>query len=175
MPLELAREETIIIANVAKGIGSIAMDFNAFRYYEPSSSNPPVGIPPVGTDLGAANFAYTMPGDSWTVFSVELTNFDESKKDIILYSTSCIWLLSPPTSAGAVKGDTWYITRVVDHKLAIFTPQVLRYNDPTTVYFGAWYGKSVADSVTAVNILLFGEIDGNDYGQNVPFVSIYID
>jgi len=174
VPLEEKEEKEIIIAEVAQGIGAISMDFAAFRYYEPPAGNPPAGAPPLGTDLGSAKYTFIMPSDKWTVFAVKLTNLDRSRKNITLNERSCIWLLSPPTSAGAIKGDTWYITRVVDNKLASFTPRVLKYNTPTTVYFGAWFAKNTANSITAVNILLFGTIGDNDYGQNIPFVSIYV-
>jgi hypothetical protein len=171
--VNLAETQSVIIANVALGIGSISMNLKIFRYYE-LPGNPPASFPPVGTDLGSARYTFTIPGKKWTVFGVELTNFDESRKDITLYAYSCIWVLSPPDSAGAVKGDTWYITRVENNKLATFTPQVLKYNTPTTVYFGAWYGRNTAGSITAVNILLFGKLGDSDYGQNIPFISLFI-
>ena len=171
IPLE--KELGVIIAQLAQGIGSISMTFATFRYYE-LPGNPPANPPPLGTDIGSPKYNFTMPSNKWIVFGVELTNLDESREDITLYEKSCIWLLSPPDSAGAIKGDTWYITRVVGNKLSSFTPQVLKYGSRTMVYFGVCYGKSIANSITAVNILLFGKRGSTDYGQNLPFVAMNV-
>ena len=176
VPLELKRVEKIIVASVAEGIGAISMNFDTFSYYNPPGTSLPT-VPSLGTDLGNATHSFNLPSLEWIVFAVELTNLDESGKNITLYESSCIWLLAPPDSQGGVKGDTWYITRVANNKLASFSPQVLEYDTSTMIYFGPYYARkstSPPGYITAVNILLFGTIGNDDYGQNIPFISIYI-
>jgi hypothetical protein len=36
-------------------------------------------------------------------------------------------------------------------------------------------GKQFVGYSAAVNLILLGKIDGEEYGQNIPFVSVYVE
>lgn len=158
VPVE--KEEDITVAQVAQGIGSINMDFRTFRYYEVTDNQ-----------LGLEKFSFSIPGKKDTVFGVYLTNLDESRRPLNLSSHSCIWLIIPGSSTSA----SWPITKVEDNTILTFDFQVLEYRKPTLVFFGKTKPSQLADNIAAVNILLYGTIGGDDYGQNIPFISVYVE
>jgi len=150
----------IIVAQVAQGIGSITMEFKTFRYY----------VVPANNSLGKAFFNFTIPGDKDTVFGIYLTNLDETKKNINLTRYSCVWLIIP----GSSTSQSWSIAKVVSGRLVAFDFQVLEYGEPTLVYFGKTKASNLKGNIAAVNILLYGKIGSDDYGQNLPFISVYV-
>jgi len=159
IPLETA--SGIIIAELAQGIGSISMEFKIRHYIVED------GV------LGPAEFDFTIPAGETTVFGITLTNLDESKMDINLTGHSCVWLIVPGTSASAY----WSIAKVVDGTLSPpFDFQVLEYGKPTLLFFGGTDPpNSLQGRIAAVNILLYGKIGPNDYGQNIPFAAVYVE
>lgn len=137
------------------------MDFPTFRYYEVQGGN----------KLGPAQYGFTIPAQKYTVFGVYLNNLDESRKNINLTEHSCIWLIVP----GSAKSEFWRITKVLNGTLEeSFDFQVLEYGKPTLVFFGKTKGEKLANNIAAVNILLHGKIGDRDYGQNIPFISLYL-
>lgn len=155
----------VIVAQLAQGIGSISMDFPQFRYYEVPNNND-------GTPLGPPKYSFTIDSSKYTVFAVMLTNLDPSHKDINLTGDSYIWMITPHTGE-PIRGDAWYIRKVQDNKLASFDFQILKYDKPTMVYFGATKPKWVI-GVVPVNMLLFGKLGMSDYGQNLPFIALRV-
>ena len=158
----LQTEEGVIIAELSQGIGSISMDFKTIRRYIP-----------VGNELGQPEFNFSIPAGQETVFGISLTNLDRSKLDINLTSHSCVWLMPPGTAAS----DYWSIVKVVDGVIQEgFDYQMLEYGKPTLLYFGPTKPKSsLQGQINAVNILLYGTIGPNDYGQNIPFAAVYVE
>jgi hypothetical protein len=175
----------VIVSQVTQGIGSVAMDFVAFRYYNVSK----VGSSYVLDDFGVGGGeGYSVPADSDIAFEVLLTNFDPtSRREIQLSSGSILWAIFPllgqqPRCAG------WYIVNVHDNGTIApdFTTVTLEYGMKTLVYFasladmegGSFVACSASDWYTqnegpaAINLMLVGTIDSQIYGQNVPFVSI---
>ena len=158
IPLE--SDKSVIIAELAQGIGSISMEFPLFRYYE---------VQP-GDKLGPAQFSFSIPAKKNTVFGCLLTNLDESGRDINLTEQSCFWLSVPAKNAMV----HWRIAKVVDETLVSFDFQLLEWGVQTLVFFGPSAASQLADSPAAANILLYGTIGGDDYGQNIPFISVYL-
>jgi len=159
IPLE--KEQGVIIAQLAQGIGSITMEFKTFRHHIVDKNN----------NLGPAQYGFTIPGNEYTVFGINLTNLDESKRNINLTGYSCVWLIVPGTSASA----SWSIVKVVDGRLVDFDFQVLEYGNPTLIFFGKTNPPaSLQWKTAAVNLLLYGKIGSDDYGQNIPFISVYV-
>jgi len=170
-------EQSVIIANLAQGIGSIALDFNTFRYYIYSGSklaNYPAGIS-----------GFNVPYNTYIAFGVALTNLDPSKQTISLDIHSQLWLYFP-TVPGAGP-FVWYIANVAaDGTITTppYTTITLAYTETKLLNFV--YGKEgdstkvkidhpqVDDKLCAVNLLLHGTIGTQDYGQNIPFVSLYV-
>jgi len=178
------REGGIIVAQVSAGIGSVAMDFTSFKYYNVSKvgssyvlNNYPNGgsgytvIQPSGKDVGIA-------------FELCLTNFDPLKKEINLSSASVFWTLFPvlPTQP---RGTMWYIVNVGDNGTiaGTFTTVTIPYGATTKVFFASAQDVNTGGFVPSlssytgtapVNLALVGKIGDSAYGQNVPFVSIYI-
>ncbi len=158
--IPLTSVEDIIIAELAQGIGSISMDFPLFRYYE---------VQP-GDTLGPEHFSFNIPAKKNTVFGCLLTNLDESGRDINLTQQSCFWLSVPAKNAMVY----WKIVKVVDETLLPFDFQMLEWGIPTLVFFGPSAAAPLADNPAAANILLYGTIGEDDYGQNIPFISVFL-
>lgn len=158
IPLET--ENKVVIAELAQGIGSISMDFPLFRYYE---------VQP-GDKLGPAQYSFNVPARSDVVFGCLLTNLDETIRDINLTQYSCFWLSVPAKSAMVY----WSIAKVVNETLVPFDFQILEWGQPTSVFFGPSSAQQLGGHPAAANILLYGTIGDDDYGQNIPFIALYL-
>ena len=182
------REGGIIVAQVSAGIGSVSMDFASFIYYN---------VTKVGQSYILEN--YTNGGEGYTVsfakdiaFKVCLSNFDQNKREIKLFSGSMLWMLFP-VQATQPRSIWWYIVNVYDNGTiaSTYTTITLTYGAPTWVFFASANdisspsfnpspsGISGVSSIklpspAAVNLMLVGRIGASTYGQNVPFVSIYV-
>ena len=158
-------KENIIVAQVAEGIGSIAMDLKQFKYYIVPNNND-------GTDISTPHYSFTLDGSKYTLLCVTLINLDLSHQSINLTKDSYVWAVTP--FAQTLKSEVWSIRKVVNNKLATFDFQILEYGKPTLVYFGATQASRSQGNVVPLFILLFGKIGGTDYGQNVPFIAIRV-
>lgn len=152
--------EDFVLAELAQGIGSISMDFPTFRYYE---------VQP-GDVLGPEQYAFNIPGSSESVFGIYLTNLDKRRENINLTSHSCVWLIIP----GSATSSSWPIAKVEDNTLVEFDYLILEYGRRTLIYFGGNVPSNLKNNIAAVNILLYGTIGSTDYGQNLPFIALYI-
>lgn len=180
IPLEEEQEQSVIAAEVAQGIGSIAMNFSTFRYFEYETS----------TKL--ANYSdgvksFNVPGSGTPIaFGAVLTNLDPSKNTITFNNYSNIWLMFP-----GAPGQTpqWYVVNVASNGTIApsYSPICLPYKETKLIVFasskavtgaGSFSRNSISPSITpnpcAVNLLLLGTIEPRDYGQNIPFVSLYV-
>jgi len=169
--LKSGQSNTITFASVAAGIGSIAMDTKGFRSYVVTN-----GI------LGTSSASYSVSRSPILAFSVELTNFDITGKDLLLNSKSCFWVLNPPNSNGAVKGFTWNIAKVTGSTISPLPTGetiVLPYGQTVKIYFyaAAQINQVLSDGAASVNLLLVGSVattPQTDYGQNLPFIAVTI-
>lgn len=172
-----------IIAQVSQGIGKVGMNFDSFVYYHVIS----VG----GGKYGLQEYpngleGFSVPGDTNIAFRVILTNYDAQKRTITLNSHSVLWMIFP-TIPQQVRCSYWYIVNV-DGTGTIedtFSTISLSYDVPTMIYFASsedlgppWSNftpsSSKYDGPAAINLMLFGTIDGSSFGQNIPFVSVYV-
>ena len=178
IPLE--QVQGVIVAELAQGIGSLALDFYTFRYFEYETDNKLQNYP---DGIGSFN----VPGSGTTVaFGAALTNLDPSKQTITFNAHSNIWLTFP-----GAPGQTpqWYIVNVASNGTIApsYSPISLVYGETKVIIFasseavieaGSFSDNSISSAITpnpcAVNLLLLGAIGTRDYGQNIPFVSLYI-
>jgi hypothetical protein len=181
--LRQANTENIVVSQTTNGIGSLMMDFKDFKYYAYSSTNP------YKLNLAGASSGYTVTTGTGTAiaFKVILTNLDyETKSDITLYSSSVFFSIFP-TSVQQVRGSYWYIVNVNEQTGAVsssYTNVVLHYNVPTAVYFassqavktGSPFNPSSPSytGTSPINLAIIGTKGSQAFGQNIPFVSIYI-
>ena len=155
IPIE--KKDTVVVAQLSQGIGYISMNFKSFRYY-------------LVENLSKPYYSFEVPAKKETVFAVYLTNLDSQHRDINLTKYSCMWVAIPDSNAMS----SWPITKVVNGTLVDFDYQVLEYGKPTLVYFGPKSAASLSGHIAALNILLYGKIGSADYGQNIPFIAIYL-
>jgi len=179
VPLE--EEGGIILAQVAAGIGSVSMNYGAFLYYNVSK----VGSEYVLDNYPNGSEGFTLPQTD-IAFEVCLTNFDRNKREIKLFSSSVLWMLFPISPPQQPRGAKWYIVNVYNNGTiaSTFTEVTLSYGVPTRVYFASYNdvnsgGFSPSSSgysgPAAVNLMLVGKIGNSSYGQNIPFVSVYVE
>jgi FlaG/FlaF family flagellin (archaellin) len=187
VPLELKKVEEITIADVSLGIGAISMNFSNFEYYN-VTENAGLYVLDNYTNGGGEGYSVIEGGDG-IAFQVCLTNFDIKKRDIILYSPSVLWMLFPHT-AEQPRGAMWYIVNVNASGFIAddFTNITINYGDSIDLFFasendlndvtkpGFTPSSSLkwSPGLASVNLALFGKIGTQSYGQNIPFVSIYV-
>ena len=179
VPLE--KEQTVIVAQLAQGIGSIALNFFEFRFFTYVDDDELADYPE-----GTASF--TVPHGTYIAFGVSLTNLDPMKQTITLNENTQLWLYFP-TVPGQALGPVWYIVDEVDGTIqSSYSPQTIYFAETILLVFasedhGSFAGASRVkikdsnqkDALGAVNLLLYGSIGSRDYGQNVPFVSLYVE
>ena len=157
---------TVIVAHVAQGIGSVSMDFSDFRYYEV------VGNVLQNYPQGDSAFHVETKIDAY--LSVLLTNYDPEGRQLILYSSSLLWVYFPTQGT-----EIYWPISAIDYDTGVVSPYdddnpiILDYEDSARIFFGsAKLPSSTTGESSAVNLILLGTIDGEEYGQNIPFVSI---
>jgi hypothetical protein len=173
----------IIIAQVSQGIGSVAMNFSSFKYYNVGSSPYRLINYPAGWAEG-----YSVPASSEVAFEVTLTNYDHpNKRDINLTSGSILWTIFPVTGTQP-RAAGWYIVNIYDNGniKPTFSTVTLKFGVPTKIIFASkrdisqgfqpssaqdWWNGNQGPS--AANLLLVGKIGTSTFGQNIPFVAIY--
>ncbi len=179
--LESLRTNNIVVAQTTQGIGSLAMDFQNFTYYQVK----PVSGSTYKVDFSTGTNAYNvLQAKAPLAFCVNFTNLDSKARDIVLNQNSELFSIFPSTG-GNYKAVTWFIIKVdpVTGNIQSFNGQSLNYTVPTLVYFAA-RTPSATDNFVAtndmftgtcpVNLALTGTIGTSPFGQNIPFVSIYI-
>lgn len=174
--VNLAETQTVIIANVAQGIGSMAMDFSTFGYYTYTSETSPTKLANYPTGI----VSFDVPKGKYVAFRANIRNLDTRKLTITLDSHSVFW--APRLSGTA---DAWFIVEVeADGTIkSTYTPITIAYLETKTIIFasqndlglGSFSALKTPNAVTsvAVFLLLHGTIGTSPYAQNIPFVSIF--
>jgi hypothetical protein len=173
IPLEKTQGQGVIVAQVAQGIGAIAFDFEQFWHYEFNV------MPAQGTLLPSRSPKnYTISMSKYTVFHVVVTNFDLLGKDIVLNGNSSIYIIC--VQGKTVKYGTWGLVNITANKIYPSSPAqyCLKYKNTIEIYFAglpsSFTGGVDVNAAYPLNVLLLGRKGNNDYGQNIPFVSIYL-
>jgi len=173
--ISLEEGESVVIAELAQGIGYLAMDFDSFRYFEYDGDDLkdyPTGIPD-----------YNVPHKVDVAFSIILTNLDPQHRTMRLDLYSQMWLYFP-----AVPGAgpfVWYIVNEVDGNISTpYSDVSIGYGETKLLVFASEQAggfikvslthPQVLNKLCAVNLCLHGKIGDADYGQNIPFVSLYV-
>jgi len=172
IPLE--KERGITVAHLAKGIGSLALEFYEFRYFTYESTQK-LGNYPDGT------IGFDVPKNEYVAFGCYLTNLDPAKQTIIIDSHSLFW---QPGRPGVSEGS-WFIVNVnADGTIrGTYSSISLEYGETKMLVFasqndlglGSFSRLRTANVVTTVAtfLLLHGTIGSNAYAQNIPFVSLF--
>jgi len=168
------------ISNVSMGIGIIGYDFKAFFHYDTNSSS----VPGNNYNLGyLANWSktFTVAQGQYTIFHVTLTNYDPSKATMKILLPSAIYVIG--SHSGTVMYNTWRAVNVTGSEATgwrLNPGNSVEYNlpwqTPVEVFFaglGLDGGSIDSGSVYPLNILVYGKLGAEDYGQNVPFVTLY--
>ena len=155
----------------------MTLNFFQFRYFT------------YATSTKLANYAagitsFNVPGQSTPIaFGALLTNYDPQKATITLNRYSNIWLIFPGAPGQIVQ---FFIVNVASDGTITtggYTPVSIAYRETKLIVFASsssssFSQSSVPPSLTpnpgAVNLMLLGTIGARDYGQNIPFVSVYV-
>ena len=104
--LKQVNTEEILVSQTTQGIGSLAMDFQDFRYYTVNNRQL------VDYPTGSSGYIVTTGSSTPIAFKIILTNLNyQTKADIILTSDSVFFSIFP-TTAQQVRGSYWYIVNV---------------------------------------------------------------
>ena len=180
-----------LYANVSQGIGSVAMDFGSFVYFDIDGSYPPYNLRQSEWPNGLPGFSPPFSTSNSVAFRTTLTNYDPQNRTITLTSHTALWMLFKSTNPQQPLSNWWQIVNVnstgsiTSTNAATFANVTLPWGQPTKVYFASEKDIVVDNTITlvtlgtkmvgsaAVNLMLFGTIGTSSYGQNIPFVSVY--
>ena len=178
IPLEREVAGGIIIAQLAQGIGSMALDFETFGYFTYETTTKLANYP-------TGNVSFNIPKNEYVAFRVRLTNLDPRKQNIILDSHSLFW----QPGRGGVPDKSWFIVNVRDDGTIIsidkgtYSSILIPYAETITLIFASENDLALksfsrlntpnAETTVAVFLLLHGTIGTSPYAQNIPFVSIF--
>ncbi len=175
IPLEAQEIQTVVVAEVAKGVGAMALEFDEFRYFTYESTQK-LGDYPNGTR------SFNIPQNTYIAFGCYLTNLDPSEQTITIDSHSLFW---QPGRTGVAE-SSWFIVNVSSNGTIAddFTQINVDYGETKRLVFasgkdlgiGAFTRQATPNVETTVGtfILLHGTLGSRGYAQNIPFVSIFI-
>jgi len=159
-------------------LGALMLDLENFRYFTYASydqfGNYPNGLR-----------GYNAPAATDLAFGCFLTNVDPANRTIVLDSHSVMWFTLPVSDVP--HNRWWYIVNVADDGTISpsYSNVVLEHGETELIVFA-----SAADTgdlsfsrqntpkggvSVSVFLLIHGTIGGQPYGQNIPFVSVYIE
>jgi hypothetical protein len=172
--LTLEEEEELIVAQVAQGIGDLALEFEEFRYF------------PYASERDLANYpngikSFDIPKNTYVTFGCYVTNLNILKQTIIIDSHSIFW--QPGRSA--VAEGAWFIVNVAENGTInpTFSQISINYGETKMLVFasqndlgvGSFSRVRTPNSATTVAtfLLLHGTKGSTAFAQNIPFVSLY--
>ena len=170
-------------AMTAQGIGSVAMDFNSFKYYRVNSSSWPSKL----LSYPAGQMGYSAPcgNNIYGAFAVNITNYDMHQRDLLFTNMTMLWVLFPVL--GTQPRSSWWYVVNIDSSGNIqrnFTPIALTFNQTKTLIFASlnpmvatysFAGVEVASGFAGpavANLMIVGNAGTQPLGNNIPFVAI---
>jgi archaellum component FlaF (FlaF/FlaG flagellin family) len=175
IPLEKAGEtQQVVIAQVALGIGALAMDFDAFRYFTFETTDKLADYP-----NGITGF--DIPRGIYVAFGCHLTNYDLKKRTITVDAHSLFW---QPGRAAVAEGS-WFVVNVNNDGTIneTYTDITLEYGERKMIVFASKFDLSIgsfdrlktpnAVATVATFLLLHGTLDNDAFAQSIPFVSLF--
>jgi len=172
IPLE--KERGITVAQIAKGIGYLTLEFERFRYFTYESAQKLMNYP-------GGTISFDVPKNEYVAFGCYLTNLDPAKRMIIVDSHSLFW---QPGRPGVSEG-AWFMVNVNDDgtikgtyssiSLAYGETKMLVFASQNDLGLGSFNRLRTPNVVTTVAtfLLLHGTIGSTAYAQNIPFVSLF--
>ncbi len=159
-------------------LGALMLDLENFRYFTYASYDQ-LGNYPNGLR------GYNAPSTTDLAFGCFLTNVDPANRTIVFDSHSVMWFTRPVSDVP--HNRWWYIVNVADDGTIspTYSNVVLDHGETKLIVFA-----SAADTgdlgflrqdtpkggvSVSVFLLIHGTIGGQPYGQNIPFVSVYIE
>jgi len=160
-------------ANVSQGIGLIGFDFKGFTIVDSATDFANHSQITFRTD-------YSLRTRHYIVFHAILTNFDPAHSNYVINASSCVYMLF--SQLGAVKFGIFPLVSVTNEEGSFFINKAITnptytlvYEQPKDVYFYGQVDNNISPlGVYPLNIMVFGKLGSNDYGQNVPFVSMNV-
>ncbi len=168
------KEQEIVVAQIAQGIGSLALDIERFRYFTFETEMKLLNYP-------EGNLTFNIPKNSYVAFGCYLTNLDSSMKTITIDSHSLFW---QPGRSGISEG-AWFIVNVLEDGSinASYSEITINYGETKMLVFasqndlsiGAFSRLRTANTISTIAsfLLLHGTIGSRAYAQNIPYVSLY--
>jgi hypothetical protein len=171
---QMETPEGLVIAHLAQGVGSIALDFDRFRYFTFSSSQTLNSFP-----NGVLGF--NIPKNSYIAFGCYVTNLDPSMQQIVIDAHSLFWQPGRPgVSEGAwfavnVNSDGAILDTYSDVAISYGETKMIVFASQNDLLLGSFSALKTPNVVTtmATFLLLHGTIGTRAYAQNIPFVSIF--
>jgi hypothetical protein len=170
---------------LASQIGLLTFNFAGFRYftYYPNPNTRLQNYP-------EGNKSYNVPSDTYVAFGAMLTNVDPKKRTMIIDSHTLIWVPDNTKSATVHEGKYFYVVNAgSDGTIASTVTNIeLKYGETKLIVFASSddgnfsSGKRVQfesnkkwnQNTVCTFILIHGTFSGTPYGQNIPFVALYI-
>jgi hypothetical protein len=161
---------------------SIVADPQSFAYYVLSNGgNPPYTFDP---SPSAGSSGYSIGSDHFVVFGITLTNNDPNRREISLSLNSQLFFLN---TTNATNSFAFYVVSTDGNQpirtvLSAYSTISLQYNVPKTVYFASATPKNFIPEIVqsqggnqrifTINLALLGIVGSDQFGQNIPFVSV---
>ena len=170
------------ISNVSMGIGIIGFDFKQFWHFDYNSTSTPPNNYNLGK-LASWSNTYVITQGQYTIFHVTLTSYDPTGKTMCVLPPSSIYVIG--SHSGTVKFLTYDLVNVTGNDATGFrinptypVNYTLPHETPVDVFFGDTgldFSAQMLDhgTIYPLNIMVFGKLGADDYGQNVPFVTLY--
>ncbi|UCC33074.1 MAG: hypothetical protein JSW53_04615 [Candidatus Bathyarchaeota archaeon] len=188
IPLEEEREwiqynyTTINITEPSGGnpkviIGSLMLDLETFRYFTYTSFNHL-------SDYPGGIRGYNVPASTDMAFGCMVTNVDPANRSIVLDSHSLLWFTLPVSDVP--HNRWWYTVDVADDGTisTSYSDVVLTHGETRLIVFASaddtgsssFSRQNTPKGGVSVSVFLLfhGTIGGEPWGQNIPFVSVYI-
>ncbi|MFQ6064037.1 MAG: hypothetical protein ACE5L6_01040 [Candidatus Bathyarchaeia archaeon] len=159
-------------------IGALMLDLEQVRYFPYVGSNRLSNYPD-----GLRGF--NVPSSTSLAFGCLLTNVDPANRTIVLDAYSLLWFTIPVSDVP--HNRWWYIVNVADDGTisSTYSDVVIAHGETKLIVFASADNVNVSGfsrqdtpkgGVSVSVFLLFhGTIGGMPYGQNIPFVSLYIE
>ena len=172
--LPLEEEQELIVAQLAQGIGDLALEFNEFRYFTYTSEQELASYPD-------GNKSFDIPKNTYVAFGCYVTNLNPLKQTIIIDSHSLFW---QPGRSGVSEG-AWFIVTVAENGTInqTFSQLSVDYGETKMLVFASQNDLGVASfsrlrtpnsaTTVATFLLLHGTKGSTAFAQNIPFVSLY--
>lgn len=170
---------------LASQIGLLTFNFEEFRYFTYYTS-PNTQL----QDYDTGSKSYNVPSDTYVAFGANLTNVDPNRRTMTIDSHTLIWVPDNTKSATVHEGKYFYVVNVDPNGniASTFTNITLEPGKSKLIVFASSdegsfsSGKRVQfesnkkwnQNTICTFILIHGTFDSTPYGQNIPFVALYI-